>query len=348
MPSLKLNNAGNKSKHCGDFEAVAAEALMERKGHDPDINPELTPLNVYEGFKTAEELMRYSDKHCKGMYDSTGRGVRKDAVRMCVTVIKPPAAMMNKLSPEAQKRFLDNAYEKLEEIVGRRNIKAKAYHFDEQGAHLHVFWEPITADGRLCAKEMHNLKFFSRLNKEMPEHLRNHGWDIDDCQAYDQAAEALKSEKQKSEERRKNGRHSSVYKAEAERDKNILDQRIDEMKDWLSQIPDWPEYEAAADHAIDLIESFRKLQEDVFRSRWIFRNRKAEKSLLRATEGLSAAIRETINALRSYEANEGVPDDEQRSRVIVTSLEQMMEMAATRERRTRKAREEDRELGGRS
>ena len=32
IPSLKLNNTGTKSKHCGNFKSVAEEALMERKG----------------------------------------------------------------------------------------------------------------------------------------------------------------------------------------------------------------------------------------------------------------------------------------------------------------------------
>ena len=132
MPSLKLNNVGNKTKHCGDFGAVAAEALQERKGHDPDINPELTSLNVYEGFKTAEELMRYSDKHCGVMLDKSGRRLRSDAVRMCATVIKPPAAMMNEMTHEEQKRFLDDGFRKLEEIVGKHNIKAKFItHFEK-------------------------------------------------------------------------------------------------------------------------------------------------------------------------------------------------------------------------
>lgn len=235
MPSLKLNKAGLKSKHCGDFQSVAEEALQERKGHDPDIDPERAARNVYEGFETAADLMAYSDAHCSTLRDPSGRALRKDAVRMCATILKPPAAFMATLSEEDQKIFLQDGIEKIEEIVGKDNVKAKAWHFDEQGAHVHVFWEPMTEDGRLCAKELHNLQFFSRLNKEMPEHLRSRGWDIDDCNAYDMAAEDLKTEKEKAERRQKNGRSSAVYKAEAERQLQAINRTIGQTIDNLDR-----------------------------------------------------------------------------------------------------------------
>ncbi|MBQ7851871.1 MAG: plasmid recombination protein, partial [Muribaculaceae bacterium] len=181
---------------------------MERKGHDPDINPDLSALNIYKGFQTAAELMAYSDEHCSTLRDAGGRSLRKDAVRMCVTILKPPAAMMNAMTTEEQMRFLTDGEEKLREIIGSDNVKSSAWHFDEQGAHVHIFWEPMTADGRLCAKEMHGLHFLGRLNREMPEYLRSKGWDIDDCNAYDAAQAKLMTEQEKSERRQKNGRSS--------------------------------------------------------------------------------------------------------------------------------------------
>ena len=216
IPSLKLNNVGTKSKHCGSFHAVAEEALLERKGHDPDINPDLSARNTYTGYRSAAELISYSDAHCSTLRDARGRTLRKDAVRMCVTIIKPPAAYMATLSEKEQQQFLQDGIDKLAEIVGPYNVKSTAWHYDEQGAHVHIFWEPVTKDGRLCSKEMHNLTFLGRLNREMPIHLRERGWDIDDCNAYDAAERALESEKEKSERRHKNGRSSAAYKAAAE------------------------------------------------------------------------------------------------------------------------------------
>ena len=235
MPSLKLNLSGGKSKHCGGFRQVAAEALEERAGHDPDINPELSEKNIYIGYQTAAKLTAYSEEHCAGLKDASGRSLRSDAVRMCATIIKPPAAFMATLSDQEQMRFLEDGVDKLKEIVGNDNVKSIAFHFDELGPHVHVFWEPMTEDGRLCAKEMHGRTFFRRLNKEMPAHLRSCGWDIDDCNAYDQAKEKLLSEKEKAERRQRQGRSSAVYKADAERRLNEINQQIDWTIDHLEE-----------------------------------------------------------------------------------------------------------------
>ena len=235
MPSLKLNNVGNKSKACGSFGAVASEALSERQGRDPDIDKSRSSDNICIGFQSAEELQSYSKKHVEELSKKQlalgGRKIRDDAVVMCATIIKPPAAFMNSLERQDQARFLADSLDKLGDIVGKDNIKSAVFHFDEQGAHLHAFWEPMTPDGRLCAKEQHSLKFLGRLNREMPEHLRACGWDVDNCKAYDQAKEELRSEKEKAELRAQQGRSSAAYKADAEREKNMALEQLDEIKD---------------------------------------------------------------------------------------------------------------------
>lgn len=219
-PSLKLNNAGVVSKHCGDFGSVAREALEEREGHDPDIDRQRAELNQFEGFRTAAELQEYSRQHVEQLRDAKGRKLRSDAVVMCATILKPPAAYMATLSVDDQRRFLADANEAFAEIIGRENIKSRADHFDELGAHSHVFWEPMTADGRLCAKEVHNIKFFGRVNRELPQKLRERGWDIENCECYDAAKEEYeKSQKQ-------GGRSSMAFKAEAEKAKQALETEI--------------------------------------------------------------------------------------------------------------------------
>ena len=75
MPSLKLNLSGGKSKHCGGFRQVAAEALEERAGHDPDINPELSEKNIYIGYQTAAKLTELA----KSLIDTSGY----DEVSLC-------------------------------------------------------------------------------------------------------------------------------------------------------------------------------------------------------------------------------------------------------------------------
>lgn len=251
VPSLKLNNVGNKSKHCGSFKKVAEEALKERLGLDLDINPELATENVYIGIETAEELMQYSAEHIAEMDYNRPEGakkIRSDAVVMCSTIIKPPMEMMDGLDRQQQERFLRDAYDSFLEIIGAENAKSAVMHFDELSPHIHIFWEPMTEDGRLCAKEKHNLKFFGKLNRELPQMLRDKGWDIDDCQAYDKAKEdALREElgeekyrerrKEQKAQRKQQGKDSRTFKHEAEQavkqleeQKTILENDIKELQ----------------------------------------------------------------------------------------------------------------------
>ena len=243
MPCLKLNNVGGQSKKCGDFGSVAREALEERQGRDKDIDKSKADENVYTGYRTAAELQEYSRNHIEELSAKQkaagGRKIRNDAVVMIATVIKPPAALMSSLSKEEQNKLLDDSLDKLAELVGKENIKSTSRHFDEQGGHVHVFWEPMTDDGRLCAKEKFNLVFFNKLNQEMPAHLRARGWDmIDDCQMYDAAKEMLRSEEEKAAERKNKGLTSVQYKAQAEARKNELCEEIDRIEEALNNVQD--------------------------------------------------------------------------------------------------------------
>lgn len=226
VPSLKLNNSGKKSKHTGSFSGVAYEALEERKGLDKDIDPTRAQENVYIGFRTARELMDYSRHHIEELEAKTGRKIRKDSVCMCSLIFKPPAIYMNQLSYEQQKQFFMDCLEFIAPLVGgEENIKAYAIHFDELGAHAHLFWEPITKDGRLCAKEMHNVKFFSKINENLPAFLRERGWDIADADCYDRSQremDDLKAQEERYQKRQKQGRSSAAYKAQAEQEKQKL------------------------------------------------------------------------------------------------------------------------------
>lgn len=238
MPCQKLNNVGRKSKHCGSFEYVAKEALRERCGRDSDIDPERTHLNIYGGYETAEELMAYSRKHIEELSlqlrKKGKRGIRNDAVVMMAAIFKPPMEYLNELSLEESKRLFSEFLKKLSEIVGADNIKSWAIHFDELNPHMHVFWEPMTEDGRLCAKEVCNLKFFSRLNKEMPIYLREQGFDIADCVAYDAGLDKSEFLEEISDESRKgkkqHGVDSRTFKYQQEQEKVKLDKEIEDRK----------------------------------------------------------------------------------------------------------------------
>ncbi len=264
MPFLKLHGSGIRTRHCGQLRKVAAEALEERIGLDPDIDPEKTPHNIYKtDIRTASELIEYSAEHIRRLNaerkERGERKIRKDAVLMVVFIIKMPIDLIERLDYEEKIRLLDDAYEALSDIVGAWRICSAVYHLDEKSAHLHMFWEPMTEDGRLCAKEVMSLKLATRINKEMPQRLQDKGWDIDECQLYDpeevrlryvkkledfkadHPGEKLSPEQKKeifnaakrevlSEKRKKNGRSSMRYKADIEAEKKELLKQQDDMR----------------------------------------------------------------------------------------------------------------------
>lgn len=247
-PTIKLNNVGTTSKKCGDLKKVSAEALSERQGLDRDIDQSRASLNIYEGYTSSEQLMAYSKAHIAELNKKAAaegkRKIRSDAVVMVATVLKPPAHFMNGLSREDQIRLLKDGVEGFADIVGKANVKSAAYHFDEQGSHVHVFWEPMTADGRLSAKEAVSLKTFSRINKELPQFMRARGWDIEDCNVYDEAEDQAKRKtlgeeeyrKQTAEKRAKNGRSSLKYKAEAEEARRKAEAEVEELESTVSDL----------------------------------------------------------------------------------------------------------------
>lgn len=288
MPCLKLNTVGAKSKHCGSFSDVSGEALEERKGRDKDIVPELSYLNEYTGFRTAAELVQYSDEHVKELSEkqrSEGkRGIRNDAVRMVATVIKPPAELMEQMNFEKQREFLAHCNSILAEIIGAERIKSTVMHFDEVSPHLHVFWEPMTDDGRLCCKDVLNLKMYQKINREMPKRLREYGYDIEDCKMYDQAEEErivaekmeaylqehdaapeeLQSIKEKLKEERyqevhqKRGRSSAVFKGDIKKENVEL---LAQKKELEQEISSLEAHRADLVNGIDKeIENIRKIK----------------------------------------------------------------------------------------
>lgn len=245
MPSLKLSNVVKDTKHAGLFRKVVAEALKERQGKDKDIDKNLTSENKYFGIDSAEKLIKHSEDFIQQKNDEIEehnqmqgvckrRKIRTDAVVMCALIIKPPAELMQQLSDEEQDGLLEDALEKVKEIVGEENVLSAVIHKDELVRHMHIFWHPVTEDGRLYAKEMHNQKFLRRLNQEMPQYLREKGWKmIDDCKAYDAGSQEQK------ENKRRSGKTSKVYKYEMDSLTQELaaekEQTQESFRDWIKK-----------------------------------------------------------------------------------------------------------------
>ncbi len=273
MPTMKLKTSKSNTRRAGSYFSVAAEALEERWGNDPDINREKTKENIYTGYRSAQELYDYSNQHIAELEQQLGHRLRSDTVRMIAQIIKPTKEYMDSLSREQQIKLLNDALDLLKRIVGEENIKSTVIHMDEQAMHMHVFWEPMTEDGRLCAKEVLNLKFYHRINTEMPKYLRMQGWAIEDAKMYD-AQTMTEEEKQKHREEKKlMNRRSSDYKSQAEAKRlEELTEQIAEKKLEITHMTEAPTYEKYS----EILHENAELKAEIVQKNTIIEKLKAE------------------------------------------------------------------------
>lgn len=105
--------------------------------------------------------------------------VRKDAVVAVSFLVSSDREFFNVLSPERQREFFQSAVDYVAEKIGRENIISAKVHLDETTPHVHITTVPITADGRLSAKDLINRKTLRDLQEELPRKLQAEGFKIE-------------------------------------------------------------------------------------------------------------------------------------------------------------------------
>lgn len=105
--------------------------------------------------------------------------VRKDAVVAVSFLVSSDREFFNALSPERQREFFQSAVDYVAEKIGRENIISAKVHLDETTPHIHITTVPITADGRLSAKDLINRKTLRDLQEELPRKLQAEGFKIE-------------------------------------------------------------------------------------------------------------------------------------------------------------------------
>ena len=235
ITTLKLTNQRSKNsraKRTGFLRAVVCEGLSERWGKDEDIDRNRSCFNTYTGITSgvelAENMTKEAAEYSAQRKAAGGRALRADAAIGWAMIIKPPADVINAMSPGQQIKFFADSDKIITAIMGADNIRATALHRDEQAPHKHYFGMGYTKSGELCVDKVINPKLYKRLNQEYPQKMRELGWDIEDCTIYD--AEKVKNmteneatvykEKCKAKRReKKSGLDSKTYKAKKEIEK---------------------------------------------------------------------------------------------------------------------------------
>lgn len=203
-------------------------------------NPDIDPSRISQNYDlhTGDRNINYNHAVKNRIKEGyTGeRAVRKDAVTMVGVLVSSDREFFNKLSPEQQREFFKTAYDYVAERYGRENIIAARVHMDETTPHMHLHLVPLTADGRLSAKELFDRKNLLKLQQELPMRLQQAGFDIQRGEGRDPHKETIEWKREQAAKELIELRRSEneLHKQKAELDSEI--ERLAKTKDSREKI----------------------------------------------------------------------------------------------------------------
>lgn len=147
--SIRKGKKSAIGSYAQEQERVMGEGQDEWQ--NPNIDTEM-PLN--HAIRVIENAHGGSVKAAiEGRIAEAGvKRVRKDAVTHLTTFATMPD--YSRRSEQEREQFVELFKSFLEKKYGEGNVVDMRWHFDETTPHLHATVVPITADGRLCAKEL--------------------------------------------------------------------------------------------------------------------------------------------------------------------------------------------------
>lgn len=107
------------------------------------------------------------------------KAIRKDAVASVGVVCSASSEFFEHKSKAESVQYFKDCKEYFENKVGKENIVCAKIHFDEKTPHMHLYFVPLTSDGRLSAKEVCNREFLRDMQRELPIFLQEKGHDVE-------------------------------------------------------------------------------------------------------------------------------------------------------------------------
>lgn len=107
------------------------------------------------------------------------KAMRKDAVASIGVVCSASSEFFENKSKAESVQYFKDCKEYFENKVGKENIVCAKIHFDEKTPHMHLYFVPLTSDGRLSAKEVCNREFLRDMQRELPLYLQEKGHNVE-------------------------------------------------------------------------------------------------------------------------------------------------------------------------
>lgn len=145
-----------KVKGGADVAGMEIHNLRKKESRsNPDIDRGKSKENYSIGsYDRNKSFNARIDEQIKSRYKGS-RAIRKDAAKCVELLFTSDKPFMDSLSREQEQAFFKDCYDfTARHFGGQENIISDTVHLDEIGAaHLHIDIVPLTADGRLSAKD---------------------------------------------------------------------------------------------------------------------------------------------------------------------------------------------------
>ena len=138
-------------------EISSIEAHNERTKEKYASNPDIDCSRSKYNFHLIEPPQRYRAE-AERQISVAGCRTRTDSVRVVeVLFTATPEVFKDKKLPEIR-RYFEETLRFFEQYQSRETIISAVVHMDEKTPHMHLSFVPLTADGRLSAKEIVGIK----------------------------------------------------------------------------------------------------------------------------------------------------------------------------------------------
>lgn len=154
------------------------EAHHERQKEQYASNPDIDIARIKDNYHLIAPKDSYKQE-IDSRIEAAGCRTRKDSIRFVDTLITASPEFFQNKTPKQIRAFFVCAAKFMQQEIGRGNIFSAIVHMDEKTPHIHLCFTPITADKRLCTKEiLGNKKKMSEWQDKFHAHVVEHFPDL--------------------------------------------------------------------------------------------------------------------------------------------------------------------------
>ena len=158
------------AKHKGP-EISNIEAHNERTKEEYASNPDIDKSRSHLNFHLLEPDRKYRAEAERQIKDA-GCRTRSDSVRLVEALVTATPEFFKGKKKAEIKAYFQEALDFIREHQDQKTIISAVVHMDEKTPHMHLSFVPLTADGRLCAKEIvGNKKKLTQWQDRFWEHM---------------------------------------------------------------------------------------------------------------------------------------------------------------------------------